>query len=82
MGLFEIVERVGEIAYHLTLPPQLSSVHNVFHISMLYRCNSDPLRQHYPNPSHVIDWTELPIGEDASYEKQPIRITERKDRLL
>ena len=35
IGPFEIVERIGEVAYQLALPPGLSSVHVVFHISML-----------------------------------------------
>ena len=35
MGPFEILERVGQVAYRLALPPVLSRVHNVFHVSML-----------------------------------------------
>ena len=52
-GPFEIIERVGSLAYHLALPPQLSHVHNVFHASMLRKYELDP-----PN---VIMWTEVPI---------------------
>ena len=35
VGLFEILERIGLVAYHLALPPSLSRIHNVFHISVL-----------------------------------------------
>ena len=35
IGPFEIVERIGEVAYQLALPPELSGVHPTFHISML-----------------------------------------------
>ena len=35
IGPFEILERVGQVAYRLALPPSLSGVHDVFHISML-----------------------------------------------
>ena len=35
IGPFEILERVGTVAYRLALPPSLSSVHVVFHVSML-----------------------------------------------
>ena len=58
----------------MALPPQLSSVHNVFHVSMLRKYNSDK--------SHVLDWTELNIDEYASYEEQAIRILERKEHVL
>ena len=44
---FEILERVGTIAYRLALSPSMSGVHEVFHISML--------RKYTPNPSHVVD---------------------------
>ena len=41
---FEILERVGIVAYRLALPPSLSSVHAVFHISMLQKYTPDPTR--------------------------------------
>ena len=47
IGLFEILERVGTIAYRLALPPSLSGVHEVFYISML--------RKYTPYPTHVVD---------------------------
>ena len=53
IGPFEILERVGIIAYRLALPPSMSGVHEVFHVSMLRRYTSDP--------AHVVDWGE--IGE-------------------
>ena len=45
---FEIHERVGTVAYRLALPPNMSGVHEVFHVSML--------RKYTPDPSHVVDW--------------------------
>ena len=42
---FEIIERVGTVAYRLTLPPSMSGVHKVFHVSMLRKCT--------PNPAYV-----------------------------
>ena len=44
IGPFEILERVGTVAYRLALPPSLSSVHAVFHVSMLQKYTSDPTR--------------------------------------
>jgi hypothetical protein len=38
IGPFKILERRGEVAYQLELPPQLSDVHDVFHVSQLRKC--------------------------------------------
>ncbi|XP_057480447.1 uncharacterized protein LOC130767571 [Actinidia eriantha] len=68
---FQILDKIGEVAYRLALPPQLSGVHPVFYVSMLNR-----------DPSHVLDWTELALAQDASYEEQQIRILESKNHVL
>ena len=47
IGPFEIVERIGPVAYRLDLPEELSRVHNVFHFSML--------RKYIPDSSHVLE---------------------------
>ena len=47
IGPFEILERIGVVAYRLVLPPNMSGVHEVFHVSML--------RKYTPDPSHVVD---------------------------
>ena len=47
IGPFEVVERVGAVAYRLALPPSLSSVHEAFHVSML--------RKYTPDPTHIVD---------------------------
>ena len=61
IGPFEILDRVGAVAYRLALPPRLANVHNVFHVSML--------RKYEPDPSHVLDWGDLVINEDITYEE-------------
>ena len=73
-GPFEIVERIGTLAYRLDLPPQLSHVHNVFHVSML--------RKYEPDPSHVIMWTDVPIQGDTNYEEIPVQILDHEIKLL
>nr|GEX53732.1 putative nucleotidyltransferase, ribonuclease H [Tanacetum cinerariifolium] len=51
IGPFEILDRVGEISYRLALPPQLSHVHNVFHVSLLRgNPSSNPNPSTNPNP--------------------------------
>ena len=47
IGPFKILERIDMVAYRLALPPSLSSVHEVFHVSML--------RKYTPDPAHVVD---------------------------
>ena len=48
IGPFEILERVGLVAYRIALPPALSKIHNVFHVSSL--------RKYIPDPSHILDF--------------------------
>ncbi|XP_023520917.1 uncharacterized protein LOC111784441 [Cucurbita pepo subsp. pepo] len=74
IGPFEILERVGAMAYRIALPPNLAAVHNVFHVSML--------RKYTPNPTHVIEHEMLPLREDLSYEEKPSRILTRDTRRL
>ena len=47
IGPFEILERIGTVAYRLALPPSLSSVHEVFHVSML--------RKYTQDQAHMVD---------------------------
>ena len=51
IGPFEILEKVGTIAYRLALPLNLSGVHKVFHVSML--------RKYTPYPAHVFRDTRI-----------------------
>ncbi|KAA3484405.1 reverse transcriptase [Gossypium australe] len=74
IGPYEIIERVGPVAYRLLLPPELAKIHNVFHVLMLRRYRSDP--------SHVITLSEIEIRSDISYEEQSIRILAREVKEL
>ena len=62
------------MAYRLALPPKLANVHNVFHVSML--------RKYEPDPSHILDWGDLVINEDVTYEEQLIRVLDTRDQVL
>ena len=42
IGSYEVIEKVGPVAYKLALPPKLEKIHNVFHVSMLRRYRLDP----------------------------------------
>ena len=74
IGPFEILERYGEVAYKLDLPPNLSAVHPVFHVSMLTRYRYDD--------SHVIQWDSVALDQDLSYEEEPVAILDREVRKL
>ena len=74
VGPFEIVDRVGDVAYRLALPPSFANVHPVFHISML--------RKYVPDPSHVLQAQEVEISEDLSYEERPVAIVDTQVRQL
>ena len=58
IGPFEILERVGTIAYRLALPPSMSGVHEVFHFCML--------RKYTPDPTHVVDWGEIEVDTNGT----------------
>ncbi|KAM1013748.1 hypothetical protein ACFX2C_043829 [Malus domestica] len=74
IGPYEITERIGEVAYRLELPLELSKVDNVFHVSML---------QHYvSDPSHVIPPQPLEINPDLTYDEEPVTILDWKDKVL
>lgn len=71
---FEILERVGSFAYNLALPPQLSHVHNVFHVLMLCK--------YMPDPEHIIDYQTLKERKDALYKEAPMCILDNKEKVL
>jgi hypothetical protein len=65
---FKILEKRGEVAYQLELPPQLSDVHDVFHVSQLKKCLRVPEEQ--------LLMEDLDAKEDLSYQVYPIKILE------
>ena len=71
---FKILERVGTIAYQLALPPSMSGVHGVFHVSMLWRYTLDP--------AHVVDWGEIEVDTDETFEEGPVCIMDSRDQVF
>ncbi|XP_050111789.1 uncharacterized protein LOC126590358 [Malus sylvestris] len=74
IGPYQIIERVSEVAYRLELPPKLSKVHDVFHVSMVCHYVSDL--------SHVIPFQPLEINPNLTYDEEPVTILNSKDKVL
>ena len=74
IGPFEILERVGTVAYRLALPPSMIGVHEVFHVSIL--------RKYTPDPAHVVDWGQIEVDTDGTFEEGPVFILDSRDQIL
>ena len=74
LGPYESLEKVGPLAYKLALLSELSTIHDVFYISILRRYRSDP--------SHVIQEPEIEIFEGLTYIEVPMEILDRKVNKL
>ena len=74
IGPFEILERVSTVAYRLALSPSMSGVHEVFHVSML--------RRYTPDPIHVMDWGEIEVNTDGTFEEGLVCIMDTRDQVL
>ena len=65
---------MGTIAYRLALPPNLSGVHVVFHVSMLQTYTIDV--------THMVDWGELVVDADGNFEEGNMCIMDSRDQVL
>ncbi|XP_028095884.1 uncharacterized protein LOC114295785 [Camellia sinensis] len=74
IGPFQILERLGPIAYRIALPPGMEQMHNIFHVSML--------RGYLRDLFHVIDYHRIALDEDMMYEKWPVQIIDRQVKQL
>ena len=74
IGPFKILDRVGTVAYRLALSPSMSGVHGVFHVSML--------RRYTPDPAHVVDWGEIEVDTDGTFEEGLVCVMDSRDQVL
>ena len=74
IGPLKILEMVGTVAYRLALPPSMSGVHEVFHVSML--------RKYTLDPAHVVDWGQIKVDTDEIFEEGPVCILDSRDQVL
>jgi hypothetical protein len=73
IGPFKILEQRGKVAYQLEQPPQLSDVHDVFHVSQLRKCLRVSEEQ--------MPLEELTIGEDLTYQEYPVKILDTSEKV-
>ncbi|XP_015932050.1 uncharacterized protein LOC107458354 [Arachis duranensis] len=74
IGPFEILKRIGPVAYRIALPPYLSNLHNVFHVSQL--------RKYTPDASHVLEPEPIQVREDLTLPVIPVRIDDTNIKRL
>ena len=73
VGPYKILARQGEVAYQLELPPSLSAVHNIFHVSQLRKCLQ------WPEDHTALE--NLNLQEDLTYIERPTKILEVAERV-
>ncbi|XP_050897027.1 uncharacterized protein LOC127103829 [Lathyrus oleraceus] len=74
IGPYQITSRVGNVAYRVALPPNLSNLHDVFHVSQL--------RKYILDPSHVIQMDDIQVRDNLTVETMPLRIEGRETKSL
>jgi hypothetical protein len=74
IGPYQILKRIGSVAYRIALPPSLSNLHDVFHVSQL--------RKYVSDPSHVIESDDVQVRDNLTVEAMPLRIEGREVKKL
>ncbi|GKD72879.1 reverse transcriptase domain-containing protein, partial [Tanacetum coccineum] len=74
VGPFEILERIGPVAYRLRLPEELSRVHDTFHVSNLKKCLADA--------SLHVPLDEIKVDKTLRFVKEPVEIMDRDVKRL
>lgn len=74
IGLYQITQRIEAVSYRTALPPSLSNLHDVFHVSQL--------RKYVHDHSHVIQMDDVQVCGNLTIEATPIRIVDREVKQL
>ena len=74
IGPYEILERIRPVAYRFALSPELAKLHNVFHVSMLWRYRS--------NESHIFPIQDIQVQSNFTFDEEPKAILDREVKNL
>ncbi|XP_052117424.1 uncharacterized protein LOC127747497, partial [Arachis duranensis] len=74
ISAFQILERIGPVAYRMALPPHLSNLHDVFHVSQL--------QKYTPDASHVLEPESVQLRENLTLSVAPVRIDDTSIKRL
>ncbi|GJY54147.1 putative reverse transcriptase domain-containing protein [Tanacetum coccineum] len=74
VGPFEIIEKIGPVAYRLDLPEELNGVHDTFHVSNLKKCLADPTLK--------VPLDEIRVDAKLNFMEEPVEILEREFKKL
>jgi hypothetical protein len=72
-GPFEILERIGPVAYMISFTATMS-MHNVFHVSLL--------KKYIPDANHVIDWNVTQVEKENTFQVHLVHILDWKIKQL
>ena len=73
VGPFEIIGQSGKVAYKIQLPPEMSAIFNVFHVSQLKKC----LRI----PEERVPLGDIKLESDLTFEEKPVRVIDTRERV-
>ncbi|KAJ9556808.1 hypothetical protein OSB04_011422 [Centaurea solstitialis] len=74
IGPFEVVARVGAIAYRIKIPKELKGIHGTFHVSNLRKCLADE--------SVVVKLGEVELNDKLDYNEEPVQVLDMKTKGL
>lgn len=74
IGFFEILDKIGKVAYRLTLPRKLVDIHDVFHVPQL--------KNYHPTHDHILNGNMLELRANLIYEEKPTEIVEESIKAL
>lgn len=74
IGLLDDLEHIGQVACRLALLPHLSSVYDVFHVSLL--------KEYHPDNSHIVSFREIEFHPDLTYPEDAMKVIDRRVKTL